>query len=251
VDAMGGMGASAAGSGMAGRTRRIGRRNVYAGGAVGAVTNTAASTGGKRRRNFESGRQRGGSIAGASKGAVGGLNAAGQLPRTARAHSMNGLNLNAARLECDAGLGDYFRWEERYISTAGHGCCWFRRRMRAKQRRIEITRGQQPAPKSESKRKPTNPTSNKHGLFYKRPRRDQIPCGFFSLSAAAEWFERNQSFRGPLLYSRACLQTGENVSRGCHGARVPGVFCPDAAAADGPGGIPTNVPSLWKYSKSA
>src|SRR3989440_7018644 len=46
IDTMGGMGASAAGSGMAGGRGALGGVTSAAGGAVGAVTNTAASAGG-------------------------------------------------------------------------------------------------------------------------------------------------------------------------------------------------------------
>jgi len=68
-----------------------------AGGAVGAVTNTAANTGGVAGGTLNSAANAGGSITGASKGAVGGLNAAGQLTSNSQgAFGLNGLNLNAA-----------------------------------------------------------------------------------------------------------------------------------------------------------
>src|SRR6266566_217770 len=86
MDAMGGMGASPAGSGMA-----SGR------GAVGTVTNTAASAGGAAGGAVNSAANAGGSIAGASKGAVGGLNAAGQLTSNSQGvFGLNGLNLSAS-----------------------------------------------------------------------------------------------------------------------------------------------------------
>jgi hypothetical protein len=97
VDAMGGMGASAAGSGMASGRGTLGGVTSTAGGAVGAVTNTAANAGGVAGGTLNSAANAGGSIAGASKGAVGGLNAAGQLTSNSQgAFGLNGLNLNAA-----------------------------------------------------------------------------------------------------------------------------------------------------------
>jgi hypothetical protein len=97
MDAMGGMGASAAGSGMAGGRSGLGGVTSTAGGAVGAVTNTAANVGGVAGGTVNSAANAGGSIAGASKGAVGGLNAAGQLTSNSQGvFGLNGLNLNAA-----------------------------------------------------------------------------------------------------------------------------------------------------------
>ncbi len=97
MDTVGGMGASAAGSGMAGGRGALGGVTSTAGGAVGAVTNTAANAGGVAGGTLNSAANAGGSIAGASKGAVGGLNAAGQLTSNSQgAFGLNGLNLNAA-----------------------------------------------------------------------------------------------------------------------------------------------------------
>jgi hypothetical protein len=97
MDAMGGMGASAAGSGVAGGRSALGGVSSAAGGAVGTVTNTAASAGGAAGGTLNSAASAGGSIAGASKGAVGGLNAAGQLSSNSQGvFGLNGLNLNAA-----------------------------------------------------------------------------------------------------------------------------------------------------------
>src|SRR5438094_7229927 len=97
IDTMGGMGASAAGSGMAGGRGALGGVTSAAGGAVGAVTNTAASAGGVAGGAVNSAANAGGSIAGASKGAVGGLNAAGQLTSNSQGvFGLNGLNLIAA-----------------------------------------------------------------------------------------------------------------------------------------------------------
>src|SRR5438552_3178064 len=93
MDMMGSMGASAAGSGRG----ALGGVTSAAGGAVGAVTNTASNVGGTAGGVVNSAANAGGSIAGASKGAVGGLNAAGQLTSNSQGvFGLNGLNLSAA-----------------------------------------------------------------------------------------------------------------------------------------------------------
>ena len=97
MDTMSGMGASAAGSGMAGGHSALGGVTSTAGGAVGAVTNTAANVGGTAGGAVNSAANAGGSIAGASKGSVGGLNGAGQLTSNSQGvFGLNGLNLSAA-----------------------------------------------------------------------------------------------------------------------------------------------------------
>jgi hypothetical protein len=97
ADAFGGVGASGGGSGVAGGRGALGGVTSTAGGAVGAVTNTAANVGGVAGGTVNSAANAGGSIAGASKGAVGGLNAAGQLTSNSQGvFGLNGLNLNAA-----------------------------------------------------------------------------------------------------------------------------------------------------------
>ena len=97
MDAMGGMGASAAGAGMAGGRGALGGVTSTAGGAAGTVTNTAANVGGVAGGSVNSAANAGGSIAGTSKGAVGGLNTAGQLTSNSQGvFGLNGLNLNAA-----------------------------------------------------------------------------------------------------------------------------------------------------------
>ncbi len=97
IDTFSGAGASAAGSGAAGGRGALGGVTSAAGGAVGTVTNTAANVGGVAGGTVNSAANAGGSIAGASKGAVGGLNAAGQLTSNSQGvFGMNGLNLNAA-----------------------------------------------------------------------------------------------------------------------------------------------------------
>jgi hypothetical protein len=97
METMGGMGASAAGSGMAGGRGALGGVTSTAGGAAGAVTNTAANVGGVVGGTVNSAANAGGSVAGASKGAIGGLNAAGQLTSNSQGvFGLNGLNLSAA-----------------------------------------------------------------------------------------------------------------------------------------------------------
>ena len=91
------MGASAAGSGMAGGRSPLGGVASTAGGAAGTVTNTAANVGGVAGGTVNSAANAGGSIAGTSKGAVGGLNTAGQLTSNSQGvFGLNGLNLSAA-----------------------------------------------------------------------------------------------------------------------------------------------------------
>jgi hypothetical protein len=91
------MGASAAGSGMAGGRGALGGVASTTGGAAGAVTNTAANVGGVAGGTVNSAANAGGNIAGASKGAVGGLNTAGQLTSNSQGvFGLNGLNLSAA-----------------------------------------------------------------------------------------------------------------------------------------------------------
>ena len=97
MDAMGSTGASAASSGVSGGRGAIGGVTSAAGGAVGTVTNTAASVGGAAGGTVNSTASAAGSVAGTSKGAVGGLNAAGQLTSNSQGvFGLNGLNLNAA-----------------------------------------------------------------------------------------------------------------------------------------------------------
>jgi hypothetical protein len=97
MDTMGGMGASAAGSGAAGGRGALGGVTSTAGGAVGTVTNTAANVGGTGGGAVGSTANATGNIAGTSKGAVGGLNTAGQLTSNSQGvFGLNGLNLNGA-----------------------------------------------------------------------------------------------------------------------------------------------------------
>jgi hypothetical protein len=97
MDTMGGVSGSAAGSGMAGGRGAIGGVSSAAGGAVGTVTNTAANAGGVASGTVDSAASAGGTVAGASRGAIGGLNAAGQLTSNSQGvFGLNGLNLSAA-----------------------------------------------------------------------------------------------------------------------------------------------------------
>src|SRR4029077_15068911 len=97
MDSMGGVGTSAAGSGAAGGRGALGGVTSTAGGAVGTMTNTAASAGGVAGGTVNSATSAGGSIAGASRGAIGGLNTAGQITSNSQGvFGQNGLNLNAA-----------------------------------------------------------------------------------------------------------------------------------------------------------
>ena len=85
------------GSGTAGGRGALGGVSSVAGGAVGTVTNTAASAGGVASGTVDSAASAGGNVAGASRGAVGGLNAAGQLTSNSQGvFGLNGLNLSAA-----------------------------------------------------------------------------------------------------------------------------------------------------------
>jgi hypothetical protein len=93
LDTMGSAGASAVASGMAGSHRAGGGLVSTAGGAVGSVTNTAANVGAAGGAAVNSTLGAGGGV---SHGAVGGLNAAGQLTSNSQGvFGMNGLNLTS------------------------------------------------------------------------------------------------------------------------------------------------------------
>ena len=97
MDTAAGLSGAAAGSGTAGGRGAIGGVSSAAGGAVGTVTNTAANVGGAASRTVDSAASAGGDVAGASRGAIGGLNAAGQLTSNSRGvFGLNGLNLSAS-----------------------------------------------------------------------------------------------------------------------------------------------------------
>jgi len=93
MDTMGSAGASAAGSSRSGGRSAAGGLTSTAGSAVGAVTNTAAGAGDTALHSTANSTT---GVASASRGAVGGLSAAGQLTSNSRGvFNMNGLNLNA------------------------------------------------------------------------------------------------------------------------------------------------------------
>jgi trimeric autotransporter adhesin len=95
VDAMGGTGATAAGSGMATGRGALGGATSAVGGATGAVTNTAASAGGAAGGAVHSTANAARSVGGSSKGAIGGLNSAGQLTSNSQGvFGLSGVNLN-------------------------------------------------------------------------------------------------------------------------------------------------------------
>src|SRR3984893_2347829 len=97
MDTMGGMGASAAGSGMAGGRSALGGVTSTAVGAAGTVTNTAANVGGVAGGSVNSAANAGGSIACTSKGAVGGFDTPGHLTSNSQGViGRNGMTLNAA-----------------------------------------------------------------------------------------------------------------------------------------------------------
>ena len=97
MDAMAGVGTSTAGSGAAGGRGALGGVTSAAGGTVGTVTNTAANVGGVANGAANSTANAAGSLAAASKGAVGGLNAAGQFTSNSQGvFGLNGLSLSSA-----------------------------------------------------------------------------------------------------------------------------------------------------------
>jgi hypothetical protein len=96
VDTMGSMGGSAAGSGSAAGRSALGGVTPTAGGAVGTVTNTAGNVGTVAGGTVNSTANATGSVAGTSKGAVGGLNTAGQLTSSSQGvFGLSGLNLSS------------------------------------------------------------------------------------------------------------------------------------------------------------
>jgi hypothetical protein len=97
VDTMGSMGGTAAGSAAAGGRGALGGVASTAGNTVGTVTNTAANVGGTAGGAVNSTVNSTVNAAGASRGAVGGLNAAGQLASNSHGvFGLNGVNLNSA-----------------------------------------------------------------------------------------------------------------------------------------------------------
>jgi len=97
IDTIGSAGGSAAGSGAAGGRGALGGVAGAAGGAVGSVTNTAANAGsvaGTAGSTVGGAANSAAGVAGSSRGAIGGLNAAGQLTSNSQGvFGLNGLNL--------------------------------------------------------------------------------------------------------------------------------------------------------------
>lgn len=97
VDTMGSLGASAAGSGRAGIGGALGGVTSTAGSAAGTLSNTAAPVGGAGSGALNSAVSSTTGVTSGSRGAIGGLNAAGQLTSNSRGvFGMNGLSLNSA-----------------------------------------------------------------------------------------------------------------------------------------------------------
>ncbi len=95
--AAGGGGASAVGSGRATGGGALGGVTSTAGGAAGTVTNTAANAGGTAGGTLNSTVRSTTNTAAASQGAVGGLNATGQLTSNSRGvFGLQGVNLSSA-----------------------------------------------------------------------------------------------------------------------------------------------------------
>lgn len=160
MDAMGGMGNSAAGSGMAGGRGAMGGVTSTASGAVGTVTNTAANVGGVAGGAVNSTTNAAGSVAGASKGAVGGLNAAGQLTSNSQGvFGMNGLNLNAAASNATEGT---------VITSAGKSV-----HLDSGTRMLLVTQAQA-GPATESKQ-PAGSKPNSHSGEKPEPNRSEKP----------------------------------------------------------------------------
>src|SRR6266446_2259847 len=157
MDTMGGMGASAAGSGMAGGRGALGGVTSAAGGAVGTVTNTAANVGGVAGGTVNSAANAGGSIAGASKGAVGGLNATGQLTSNSQGvFGMNGLNLNAAASNATQGSVITSAGKNVYLGS-GTRMLLVPQAQAGEQGASKQPTASKPEPKSEPKSEPNKP----------------------------------------------------------------------------------------------
>src|SRR5216683_2682013 len=158
MDTMGGMGASAAGSGMAGGRGALGGVTSAAGGAVGTVTNTAANVGGVAGGTVNSAANAGGSIAGASKGAVGGLNATGQLTSNSQGvFGMNGLNLNAAASNATQGSVITSAGKNVYLGS-GTRMLPVSQAQAGEQGASKQPTASKPEPKSEPKSEPNKPS---------------------------------------------------------------------------------------------
>src|SRR6266851_4883725 len=86
----------------------------------------------------------------------------------------------------------------------------------------------------------------------KGPRGITSRAAFFHRRMGSKNGWRGISHSAVLCYTPAhALRSEKTVSRGCDGARVPSLFCADAAAADGTrrNSDQRSVP-LWKYSQA-
>jgi len=157
MDTMGGTGASAAGSGMAGGRGALGGVTSTAGGAAGTVTNTAANVGGVAGGTVNSAANAGGSIAGTSKGAVGGLNTAGQLTSNSQGvFGLNGLNLSTAGSNATEGSLITSAGKNVHLES-GTRMLLVSQAQAGEQGASKQPRASKPEPKSEPKSEPNKP----------------------------------------------------------------------------------------------
>ncbi len=147
LDAMGSTGGSAAGSASSGARGGLSGVTSAAGAAAGTVTNTAAGRAAGGAVNSTA--NAAGGITSASKGAVGGLNAAGQLSSNSQGvFGLNGLNLNAAASNATEGS---------VITSAGKNV-----HLDNGTRMLLVTQaGEQPAVKQPSAKPESKPEPNK------------------------------------------------------------------------------------------
>jgi hypothetical protein len=158
TDMMGGMGASAAGTGAASGRGALGGVTSAAGGSVGTVTNTAANVGGVAGGTVNSAANAGGNIAGASRGAVGGLNAAGQLTSNSQGvFGLNGLNLNAAASNATEGSVITSAGKNVHLDS-GTRMLLVSQAQAGEQGASKQSAPNKPEPKSESKPEPNKPS---------------------------------------------------------------------------------------------
>jgi hypothetical protein len=158
LDTFGGGGASAGGSATGGGRGALGGVTSAAGGAVGAVTNTAANVGGVAGGTVNSAANAGGSITGASKGAIGGLNAAGQLTSNSQGvFGLNGLNLSAAASNATQGSVITSAGKTVHLDT-GTRMLLVSQAQTGSQGEAKPPAASKPEPKSEPKSEPNKPS---------------------------------------------------------------------------------------------
>ncbi len=157
MDTIGAMGASAAGSGTAGGRSALGGVTSTAGGAAGTVTNTAANVGGVAGGTVNSAANAGGSIAGTSKGALGGLNTAGQLTSNSQGvFGLNGLNLSTAGSNATQGSVITSAGKNVHLES-GTRMLLVSQAQAGEQGASKQPRASKPEPKSEPKSEPNKP----------------------------------------------------------------------------------------------